>query len=408
MKLFQKLLLAPAAIGLFAPIAASASEANLMDVSNYSQVDVEVSQDTFKPLSTKNPLLAGGEGLGQDLDTDFDGDSFSSTTSATFAVNWAAGSVDGLNGGANEDNGQREEVVGSNFDWSVSTVTSFTGNDSLDVTLQGGNGGNHLRELDHAGGTDVVVDSISYTNYVGDYVAYAFGFGIDGSSLYNTACTYEAQTDTLGKCGLSAANLDMGYGTNAGVAIDVGNGLTFALGYEGEGTTQGIMTNEGADGVGAQIAYIKDTYGVSITAAQHDNATLSTTNGDQNWIIGGDTTSSTAINAFIVPSVDGFPSVSLGYEWKNDDSVNDENADQFTNYFIGFQFDELGNGSLGAAVGSKEAAAENVDAQTMWEAYYSYNYADGITITPLVYYKENSARLTDDETGIILKTSFEF
>ena len=95
MKLFQKLLLAPAAIGLFAPLAASASEANLMDVSSYSQVDVKVTQDTFKPLSSKNPLLAGGEGLGQDLSNDFDADSFSSTTSASFEVNWAIGSVDG-------------------------------------------------------------------------------------------------------------------------------------------------------------------------------------------------------------------------------------------------------------------------------------------------------------------------
>ena len=92
MKLFQKLLLAPAAIGLFAPISANASEANLMDVSNYSQVDVEVTQDTFKPLSSKNPLLAGGEGLGQDLVSDFDGDTFSSTTSASFSSDFLFGS----------------------------------------------------------------------------------------------------------------------------------------------------------------------------------------------------------------------------------------------------------------------------------------------------------------------------
>ena len=96
MKLFQKLLLGPAAIGLFAPITASASEANLMDVSSYSQVDVEVTQDTFKPLSTKNPLLAGGEGLGQGFNDDFDSDSFSATTSASFSSNWAVGAVDGL------------------------------------------------------------------------------------------------------------------------------------------------------------------------------------------------------------------------------------------------------------------------------------------------------------------------
>ena len=42
MKLFQKLLLTPAVIGFLSPINVKASEASLMDVSNYSQVDVEV------------------------------------------------------------------------------------------------------------------------------------------------------------------------------------------------------------------------------------------------------------------------------------------------------------------------------------------------------------------------------
>ena len=44
----------------------------------------------------------------------------------------------------------------------------------------------------------------------------------------------------------------------------------------------------------------------------------------------------------------------------------------------------------------------------MWEAYYAYNYADGITLTPVVYVKENTAANVDDEAGVILKTSFEF
>ena len=153
MKLFQKLLLGPAAIGLFAPITASASEANLMDVSSYSQVDVEVTQDTFKPLSLKNPLLAGGEGLGQDLSNDFDTDTFSSTTSASFSSNWAVGSVDGKAG---------EERVGGTYDWSMSLITSFDGNDSLDVTLEAGEGGATLTELDLTEtGDGVNVGSIS-------------------------------------------------------------------------------------------------------------------------------------------------------------------------------------------------------------------------------------------------------
>ena len=39
MKLFQRLLVAPAAIGLISPIAANATEINLNEISNYSDVE---------------------------------------------------------------------------------------------------------------------------------------------------------------------------------------------------------------------------------------------------------------------------------------------------------------------------------------------------------------------------------
>ena len=39
MKLFQRLLVAPAALGLISPIAANATEVNLNEISNYSDVE---------------------------------------------------------------------------------------------------------------------------------------------------------------------------------------------------------------------------------------------------------------------------------------------------------------------------------------------------------------------------------
>ena len=44
----------------------------------------------------------------------------------------------------------------------------------------------------------------------------------------------------------------------------------------------------------------------------------------------------------------------------------------------------------------------------MYEAYYSYPINDGMTITPLVYVKEVSTTGSDDETGMMVKTSFSF
>ena len=43
----------------------------------------------------------------------------------------------------------------------------------------------------------------------------------------------------------------------------------------------------------------------------------------------------------------------------------------------------------------------------MYEIFYAYNYADGITVTPIFYGKENAGS-TQDETGLIVKTSFSF
>ena len=44
----------------------------------------------------------------------------------------------------------------------------------------------------------------------------------------------------------------------------------------------------------------------------------------------------------------------------------------------------------------------------MYEAYYSYPLNDGMTITPLVYIKEQATAGTPDQTGIMVKTSFSF
>ena len=43
----------------------------------------------------------------------------------------------------------------------------------------------------------------------------------------------------------------------------------------------------------------------------------------------------------------------------------------------------------------------------MYEAFYSYDINDGMTITPLIYVKETVAG-TDDKTGVMVKTSFSF
>ena len=43
----------------------------------------------------------------------------------------------------------------------------------------------------------------------------------------------------------------------------------------------------------------------------------------------------------------------------------------------------------------------------MYEAFYSYDVNDGMTITPLIYTKEAKVG-AQDSTGVMVKTSFSF
>ena len=93
MKLFQRLLVAPAALGLLAPMSATANEVNLKEISNYSDLENFELANSFNNDELKeNTLLAGGEGLVDDHSHD---GGFSSTTSASFSVDFAIGAVDG-------------------------------------------------------------------------------------------------------------------------------------------------------------------------------------------------------------------------------------------------------------------------------------------------------------------------
>ena len=407
MKLFQKLLLAPAALGLFAPIAANANESNFRDVTSYTQDQVQVSLDTFKPLSSKNPLLAGGEGTSSIQSSDFDVDTFSSTTTAAFTTNFAIGKQEG---------GTTDPVV-ANFDYEIALSSSFTGDDSLEVVMQAGKSKGYT-ELDMRDNVSLQATSVSYSLPLGDRITTSVGFGddADGSSLYNTACVYGAQADTFSNCGISAANIDEDLGIALGASFDLSNGFTAAIGYEGQGSTVGIGTKESTDAIGGQLAYTGDSFGASVSWANIENHSDVTTGSGESAVTtknkvttgtGDGQTQSLGFNAYYTPDLPNFPSISAGFETNHDDSNSATDTDQTTHYFVGLQWDEFLDGTLGAAMGSKEPYREDADALTMYEVYYSYEYADGITITPIIYSKDNSGS-TADETGVIVKSTFSF
>ena len=126
MKLFKSLLIAPAALGLLAPISASASEVNLNEISNYSDIEsIEFSNSFNNDDSNDKTLLAGGEGLVDDHSHD---GSFSETTTASFSADMYLGSLD-------DDDSTVDDAVMAGYSFQIDLNTSFTGEDSLDISI---------------------------------------------------------------------------------------------------------------------------------------------------------------------------------------------------------------------------------------------------------------------------------
>jgi hypothetical protein len=384
MKLFKSLLVAPATLGLLAPLSATANEINLVDVSGYSSSkEVKSISDfsTAKELAVTNSRVDGLEARFNN----FEAGAFSETTTASFSADMAIGAEDG-----------GSEAVQAYYGFQIDLNTSFTGEDSLDISIDAGNAGGAVTEFDlngaHSSGSDVLnVDGVSYTFPVGDKTTVLVGDNIDGSELFSTACVYGGPSNTLDDCGNVNAAIEGG-GTAIGASYDIGNGFTAAVGYAGAGSeTAGLMTKEGADAYGLNVMYTADTYGVSVTYGMTEDA-----NGlDDSY---------TALNGYWSP--DGFPSVSVGYEVGDDGSAA-ATADELTSYFVGLQWDEVGPGTLGIAAGTSTPTIEGGSELLMYEAFYSYSVNDGMTVTPLVYMKETAAG-SDDKTGVMVKTSFSF
>ena len=397
MKLFKSLLVAPAALGLLAPMSATANELNLSEVSGYSSSEEVQNISEFYPkeLAVTNSRV---DGLEARLN-EFEAGSFSETTTASFSADFYLGAVDGGTPATNDP-------FMATYGFQIDLNTSFTGEDSLDISLDAGNTTTTttgVSEFDGNSTTDdaLVVDGVSYTFPVLGATAFVADNG-DASALFTTACTYGGPTNTLDDCGnVNAA--PTGGAVAAGVSYDFGNGFTTAAGFQT--TTEavtGIATVESTDAITLNGAYIGSNYGLSVSYATIEDGAADEKSD-----------SYVAFNGYYTPDLEYFPSISIGYEIGDDASGNTVNSnvatadsDEITSFFIGLQWDEAGPGSLGVAAGHS-STPENMDEDYMYEVYYSYPVNDGMTITPVVYTKTGPSYETA-ESGLLVKTGFSF
>ena len=179
MKLFKSLLVAPATLGLLAPMTASANEVTINDF------------NAAEEIAVTNSRVDGLEARFNDLEAG----SFSETTSASFGVDFLVGAADGSS-----------EATTFTYGMGIGLETSFTGEDSLSATIDIGNASatsslSGTSGMNFDGTVDkLTLDGLTYTFPLGGATVMV-GDNTDVSPVYTGACAYSSFTDYMGNCG---------------------------------------------------------------------------------------------------------------------------------------------------------------------------------------------------------------
>jgi hypothetical protein len=348
------LLVAPASLGLLAPMAATANEVTINDFNAAEEIAVTNSRV---------------DGLEARLNN-FEAGSFSETTTASFSVDTVLGAIDGAS----------SETTSLDFQFNIGLSTSFTGEDSLDIAIDNGNGTQSAlgSTMGFDTGTSLVVDGVTYTFPVGG-ATMVVGDSTDLSTAFTGACTYSAFTDmTPDDCGTGNSMGAGGKGVTAAMSYAFDSGFSIAGGVT-SGSTE--ILGDAADAFGLNAAYSADSYGVAVAYVSDDGGTATDTTY---WGLNGYYTFDLA-------------SLSVGFE------TSDDGTTEKDGYFVGLSFPEVGPGSVNIAAATTGLFADSATETLTYEASYSYALNDGMTVTPGIFIKEVDG--ADDETGVAVKTS---
>ena len=218
MKFFQRLLVAPAALGLMAPVAVNADTA------------------------------------------------FSSTTSLSGGAVFTIGSV--ADGGTSDT----EEELYMQYGYGLDVTSSFTGEDMLYMGMETGNASGPLASMDSStGGTGAItLHSLYYAFPVGDLSVTA-GPLLDQDDV--VAATTSAYSDAfrLGSMPYSLAGGETGPGV--GVAYSGDNGVVASVSFVsvgGSDSTVGIGADDGDDVSTFTLGYDGDGFGGGLVIASND------------------------------------------------------------------------------------------------------------------------------------------
>ncbi len=435
MKLFQQMLVATAALGLVAPIAAQASDViNLDGMNDYSK-----SKKSSKRIDSQTFINETNEGIAvlkgrvdglEALQNDYEAAAFSSTTTMDGkAIMWV-GAVDG----GDEIGGS--ETTQTGYSYTMNLNTSFSGDDNLYVRLKAGYYGSQWGKkptyhIETKGTSDQFkVDKMWYTLPVGDNLTFIAGPRIENYYMYITPSIYQPG---------ALKSMKLGGNSNFGASTDVGFGFKWET-ENGFGIASNIV-DKSSDGVGVlgepggilgtgsvrkwdtQIAYTQPRYHVSLTLSDAQNWTSqsynATTLGAAMKGSDGDTTGY-ALRAYWRPLETGTatPEVSVGYDTKTADTPAATAAKEADSYFVGLTWRDMfqSDDRIGFAVTQplKVTACNGTCASTeidpfVWEAYYAFKPNDSMEVRPAIFGGTDVlADTADDIFGVVVTSTFKF
>jgi len=468
MKLFQQLLVAPAALGLLAPMAANAAELNINGVSDYSASSEEVKSisqfsDVYPTDWAYQALTELAERHGcaaanpNGSITRYEAAALLNTclgnvAQATeaerrllneFASELAVikGRVDGLEAGiggieaglfstttklsgttkfvvGGADKATEGEAVHFNYDTIIDLDTSFTGQDLLKTSLRAGNfasttpwatSGSATLETAYGSGDAVQINRNYYQFPVGESLTATVGAKVrqdDMLGVWPSAYPSDSVLDVLTYAGANSAyNLAIGAGAGVTYAQDRWSTSLLFVSDEGDESANGLLTEEGSDDVTAQLAYAGDNYTIAAAYTISDGGNIN-----------NDTADAEDFDAWGISGVynlDNGISISAGMGWKTPDKENDaSNIEDENTWSLGVVWSDFGSegNDLGLAVGTAEGHRDDAgyDDPLAFEIYYSMAVSDNITVTPALFIIEKDGAGNDDVTGGLVKTTFRF
>jgi hypothetical protein len=453
MKLFRQLLVAPAALGLMAPLSATAAEVNINGVANYSDSAEQVYQTTaqfsdvvpgdwaytalqnlsdsygcvdnsytnnlksgqaltrYEAAALVNAcleggLMASGEGMTSEA----------SRLANEFGSEMAIlkGRVDGLEYRLKEINAKQfsastlmsgnavfslgavqgdanGEKVHSIYSYGIDLTTSYSGRDSLDASIIAGNAASEpLADLDSAENTTGNALTLNNLSYTFPVGNYEVtAFALGMESEDVVSATLSTYSDSFRISNLRYATEGAESGPGIGVTRYFDNNWNASI---------ALIADDGESG----------TAGIA-TQGGDDVVTASVGYDSDNWgggllYTGGDDSGSIenydvwALGFYWNPeSIEGL-GVSLSLEAEDNTTSNDNDA-----ITLALDYEGWGPGTLSTAYQSVETNDQTLGT---FEIYYNWEIADGIAVQPGFYTNEIDG--DDDETGVVVETYFKF